>query len=207
MNVLVGCERSGIIRQAFRAAGHNAWSCDLAPAEDGSKFHYRMDVFAALRVRKWDLFIVHPECRYLANSGALRLYKNGKKCNGKDLARWAAMRKAARFFKRCLNVDVPKVCVENPIMHKHARTLVGCSSTQSIQPWQFGEDASKRTCLWLRGLPLLAATKIIKKKQYANQTPSGQNNLGPSPERPMLRARTYPGIATAMAAQWGIKTV
>lgn len=202
MRVLVGCERSGIIREAFRALGHDAYSCDLSPAEDGSLFHLQMDVREALK-SSWDLFIVHPECRRLANSGVLRLYRGGKKANGLDLEKWREMEEAARFFREMLEADVPRICVENPVMHGHGRLLVGRRHTQTFQPWQFGDDASKRTCLWLKGLPPLTPTNILRKKRYANQTPSGQNKLGPSPTRHIDRARTYPGPARAMAEQWG----
>ena len=204
MNVLVGCERSGVIREAFRKRGHDAYSCDLVPSDDGSPFHLQMDVRIALSERgPWDLFIAHPECRFLANSGVLRLYLGGKKVNGPDEARWAAMREAAAFFKFCLDAPVPKICVENPVMHGHAKALIGMNYTQSFQPYEFGEDASKRTCIWLKGLPKLVPTNLLVKEQYANQTPSGQNKLGPSPERSALRAKTYQGVADAMAAQWG----
>lgn len=205
MRVLVGCERSGVVREAFRKRGHDAWSCDLVPADDGSPFHYQRDLRDLLAQAKgfWDLFIAHPECRFLCNSGALRLYVGGKKANGPFVPRWDAMREAAAFFKLCLDADIPKICVENPVMHGWARAIIGAEPSQSIQPWQFGDDASKRTCLWLKGLPLLISTNPLVKEKYANQTPSGQNKLGPSPERSALRAKTYQGVADAMAAQWG----
>ena len=203
LKVLIGCERSGIIREAFRALGHDAYSCDLAPAEDGSPFHLQMDVREALKRGPWDLLIVHPECRFLTNSGVLRLYIGGKKANGRDEQRWAAMVEAALFFKEMLEADVPCICVENPVMHGHALAIIGQRHTQTFQPWQFGDDASKRTCIWLKGLPPLRPTNILRKKRYANQTPSGQNKLGPSPTRHIDRARTYPGPAKAMAEQWG----
>jgi hypothetical protein len=207
MRVLVGCERSGVVREAFRKRGHDAWSCDLVAADDGSPYHYQRDLrdlLAQAEAGFWDLFIAHPECRFLCNSGVLRLYLGGKKVNGPDEARWAAMREAAAFFKLCLDAKIPKVCVENPVMHGYAKTLIGgIEPSQSIQPFEFGDDASKRTCLWLKGLPLLVATDVLIKERYANQTPSGQNKLGPSPERSALRAKTYQGPANAMAAQWG----
>lgn len=203
MRVLVGCERSGIVREAFRCLDHDAYSCDLTPAEDGSPYHLRMDVREALKHDPWDLFIVHPECRRLANSGVLRLYVGGKQKNGRDVNRWEAMAIDAAFFREMLNAPVPRICVENPVMHRWAKQIVGMKQTQTIQPWQFGVDASKRTCLWLIGLPPLTPTNILRKKRYANQTPSGQNKLGPSPTRAIDRARTYPPIAKAMAEQWG----
>ena len=206
MNVLVGCERSGIVREAFRAVGCDAYSCDLAPAEDGSRFHLQMDVREALELKKWDLFIVHPDCRRLANSGVLRLYVGGKKRNGVDKQKWSEMEEAAQFFKDMLNAEVPKICVENPVMHRHARKIIGVRWTQTIQPHQFGDPESKRTCLWLVNLEPLVPTNILtlpESGHWDNQTPSGQNKLGPSPTRHIDRARTYKGVARAMAQQWG----
>lgn len=155
MRVLVGCERSGVVREAFRKRGHDAYSCDLAPADDGSPFHYQRDLLDLLRKTEgiWNLGIFHPECRFLCNSGVLRLYIGGKKSNGRDEHRWVQMYKAAAFFKACLNANIPKVCVENPTMRGYAKQFIGGNEpSQSIQPYEFGDDASKRTCLWLRGL-------------------------------------------------------
>jgi hypothetical protein len=205
LKVLIGCERSGVIRKAFRAMGHDAYSCDLAPTEDGSLFHLQMDVREALKRGRWDLFIVHPECTRLANSGVLRLYVDGKKANGRDEHKWRDMKEAALFFREMLSADVPAICVENPVMHGHAKRIVGMEPTQSIQPYQFGDPESKRTCLWLINLPPLEPTNILPLPEcgyWKNQTPSGQNKLGPSPTRHIDRARTYPGSAKAMAEQW-----
>lgn len=202
MRVLIGCECSGVVRNAFRKYGHDAWSCDLEPASDGSPYHLQTNVLDVL-TDTWDLGIFHPDCTYLANSGALRLYVDGKKANGPYPPRWAEMRSAARFFRTLLECGIPSIAVENPVMHGHAKVIIGAEPSQSIQPWQFGDDASKRTCLWLRNLPLLKPTDVLRKNRYANQTPSGQNRLGPSPERAAIRAVTYPGVADAMAQQWG----
>jgi len=109
----------------------------------------------------------------------------------------------AGFFRALLDAPIPKIAVENPIMHKYAVEIVGRRQDQVIQPWMFGEDASKATCLWLKNLPPLKPTNVIKKKRYANQTPSGSNNIGPSEDRWKLRSTTFQGIADAMAAQWG----
>ena len=210
LRVLVACECSGVVRDAFRRLGHEAWSCDLEDVEPGGEwpgYHLYGDclyfIEGGIGGEPWDLLIAHPPCRFLSNSGALRLYKCGKKENGEDSSRWWAMRKGAQFFKYLLNSPVEKICIENPVMHGHAKEIIGMEQTQTIQPWQFGEDASKRTCLWLKNLPKLMPTKIIRKKRYANQTPSGQNKLGPSDERAAERAITYKGIANAMAEQWG----
>lgn len=192
MKILVGCECSGVVRRAFRAAGHDAWSCDLEPADDGSPFHFQDDVEIILKLVPWDLAILHPPCTYLASSGL--------HWNGRIPGRAKLTEESVEFVKRLMGSKVERIALENPI---------GCLSTrlrkpdQIIQPWMFGDDASKATCLWLKNLPKLQPTKIIEKERYANQTPSGQNKLGPSPERAKLRAQTYPGIAAAMAAQWG----
>ena len=141
------------------------------------------------------MMIAHPPCTYLANSGVRWLHTQP--------GRWNDMREGAAFFKRLLDAPIPKIAVENPVMHKYALAEIRQRPAQTVQPWQFGEDASKRTCLWLKGLPLLVPTKILRKERYANQTPSGQNNLGPSALRAHLRSMTYEGIAEAMASQWG----
>lgn len=197
MRVLIGCERSGIIREAFRAIGHDAFSCDLEAAEDGSPFHFHGDIFEALK-QQWDMLIVHPECRFLSSSG---LHWNKRRPE-----RAALTAAAIEFARKCWGAGVLRICMENPI---------GCLSTairrpdQIIQPYQFGADASKATCLWLKGLPRLRPTLFVEPRmvdgrpRWANQTDGGQNKLGPSPTRSMDRARTYPGIAKAMADQWG----
>jgi len=187
MKVLVACEFSGIVRDAFAKRGHDGWSCDLLPTEIKGK-HIQDDVLKHLN-DSWDLMIAHPPCTYLAVSGA-RWWETKQ----------VDQRKAIYFLLALASANIPKICIENPI---------GIMSTywrkpdQIIQPWMFGEDASKATCLWLKGLPLLQPTEVIKKERYANQTPSGQNKLGPSPERAKLRSITYQGIAEAMAEQWG----
>lgn len=219
--VLVACERSGVVRDAFNLIpGVTAYSCDTAPNEGGPhERHIRADVFSIINHRpKWDLVIAHPPCTRLCNSGVLRLYRGGKKANGIDPAKWIEMRKGAMFFRRFFTDYSGPLVVENPVMHGHARTYVGCEDcpTQTIQPYDFGADASKRTMLWLRGVPALTYTPSQRKsgrwvvdprsgkiaERWANQTDSGQNRLGPSETRAIDRARTYPQIAAAMAAQW-----
>ena len=198
MNVLIACECSGAVRTAFRALGHDAWSCDLKPAEDGSCWHLQQDIFDAIEETQWDLLIAHPPCTYLSSSG---LHWNKRR---PERAKLTA--EAVTFAARLFTADIHKIAIENP---------VGCLSTrirkpdQIIQPYQFGHDASKGTCLWLQNLPLLKHTKHVAPRmvngrpRWANQTDSGQNKLGPSPTRAADRARTYQGIADAMAAQWG----
>jgi hypothetical protein len=194
MKVLVACECSGVVRNAFRELGHDAWSCDLQP--DESTYEGRHVIASAqhlLQIQpEWDLIIAHPPCTYLASSGL--------HWNRRQPERQAMTEEALRFVQWLMDLPTPRIAIENP---------VGCISTrirpadQYIQPWMFGEDASKKTGLWLKGLPPLQPTGIITKERYANQTPSGQNRLGPSPHRAKLRSRTYPGIARAMAMQWG----
>jgi hypothetical protein len=211
VRVLIACERSGIVREAFRARGHDAWSCDLEAAEDGSPFHWHGDVLELLAncsqdPEFWppfDLMIAHPECRYLSVSG---LHWNKRRPE-----RAAQTEEAAAFALALWNAPVAKVALENPVGLLSSRIR---KPDQIIQPYQFGEDASKATCLWLRGgLPVLRCTqrfvgrfvmhngKLVER--WSNQTDGGQNKLGPSPTRSMDRARTYKGIADAMADQWG----
>jgi hypothetical protein len=222
MRVLIGCETSGRLRRAFAAHGHEAWSCDYLPADDGElAMHLQMDVRHVLRVMRgyWDMFIVHPTCTYLCSSG---LHWNKRRPE-----RAALTNEAVSFAVEMAEADVPRVVMENPI---------GCLSTryrkpdQIIQPYQFGDDASKATCLWLRGVSPLQSVEYVEprlvcnyckavfeyglhkcpgcgsqeyKPRWSNQTDSGQNRLPPSADRWKLRSETYPGIADAMAMQWG----
>lgn len=207
-----------MIRRAFASRGHFVVSVDLASAEDGAGWgkqfwsvgqHYQGDIFDFLQMGEdgdmpgqWDIFIAHPECRFLSSSGL--------HWNKRDPARVNKTEHAMNHAKRLWNVDIERVCLENPIgrLSKIARIEWG-ALVQTVQPNQFGHDASKATCLIRRALPALRQTKAISpryvggKKRWANQTDSGQNRLGPSPTRAQDRARTYPGIASAMAEQWG----
>lgn len=216
MRVLVACEFSGVVRQAFRERGHDAWSCDLLPAADDEKWHLKCEAFAAIINppfnEPWDLLIAHPPCTYLCNSSVWALHKTPPNPSRGVLygeARWDAMREAAAFFRTLLDAPIPRIAIENPIMHGHARTIIGREPSQIIQPHQFGDDASKATCLWLKGVPKLRPTRHVPprivngRKRWANQTDGGQNKLGPSDDRWALRAETYPGISAAMAEQWG----
>lgn len=193
MKVLVACEYSGIVRDAFIKMGHNAMSCDLLPTEQPGP-HYQGDVFDIIG-GGWDLMIAHPPCTYLSSSG---LHWNGRVPGRQELTE-----EALEFVRRLLNAPIEKIALENP---------VGCISSQIrkpdqiIQPWHFGDDASKKTCLWLKNLPLLTDTNRLpgdNQTRRANQTASGQNKLGPSPDRQKIRSKTYQGIADAMATQWG----
>ena len=191
--VLIACEFSGIVREAFRARGHDAVSCDLIPTEIPGP-HIQADVLSILD-RGWDLMIAHPPCTYLCSSG---LHWNKRRPGRGQLTD-----QALNFVRLLLNASIPRIALENPI---------GCISSrirkpdQIIQPWHFGHAESKATCLWLKGLPQLVPTRVLSLPEsghWANQTLSGQNRLGPSPDRAKIRARTYAGIAAAMAEQWG----
>ena len=199
--VLVACERSGVVRTAFRALGHDAWSNDLVPADDGSPFHIQGDAIQAAYSGKWDIIIAHPECTYLANSGAKHLYAGMKAENGPEPERWAKMGAAAQFFLLLLNAPAPMVCVENPVMLGHPKRLIGIPEpSQTIQPWQFGHGETKATCLWLRGLPLLRPSEVVSGREQK------VFRMAPGPNRKRLRSMTFEGIARAMAVQWGSVT-
>lgn len=197
MKVLVACEMSGVVREAFRKKGHNAYSCDLLPSLDESSFHYRGDIFDMLQMSwTWDLMIAHPPCTALTVSGNHRYANSQERMDALD------------FIRKFLDAPIDKIALENP---------VGVISTnirkpdQIIQPYEFGDDASKKTCLWLKGLEPLVKDparrvpgRIVDgKERWGNQTDSGQNKLPPSKDRAMLRSITYQGIADAMAEQWG----
>jgi len=216
MRVLVACEESQAVTKEFRRLGHEAFSCDIQECSGGhTEWHYQQDVFEVAKLG-WDMIIAFPPCTHLAVSGSR--YFAQKQADGRQ-------QEGIDFFLEFTKLNCEKIVIENP---------VGIMSTQYrkpdqiIQPWQFGHDASKATCLWIKGLPLLRPTSIIEgeliccgiklddkygcpncegtkkaKRIWANQTPSGQNKLGPSPERAKLRSKTYPGIAKAMAEQWG----
>ena len=193
MKVLVACEYSGAVRDAFARLGHDAWSCDLMPSESAGN-HLTGDVRPLLKVR-WDLIIAFPPCTYLCSSG---MHWTVRGLRDPQLTE-----DALDLVRTLMEADCPRIALENPI---------GCISSrirkpdQIIQPWQFGHAESKSTCLWLKGLPPLIPTNILPKPangRWENQTPSGQNKLGPSKDRWKIRSKTYQGIADAMAAQWG----
>lgn len=209
LRVLIACEYSGVVRDAFAVRGHDAWSADLLPSSrpgNHIQCEHDLHLFDIIAEGKWDMLIAHPECRFMANSGACRLYIGGKGSRIKDPDRWERMARATESFKALWNSDVAKIALENPVMHCHARKLIGTHWTQTVQPYEFGDPESKRTALWLKNLPPLKPTNVLPLPEcghWENQTPSGQNKLGPSPTRSLERARTYPGIAAAMAEQWG----
>lgn len=188
MNVLIGCETSGKVREAFRRRGHNAVSCDLLPADDGSEHHMQCDVREAIVSRRWDAGIFHPPCTRLTNSGVRWLEERNL---------WGELEDAAALFLACLHADIPRVAVENPIPHGHAMALIQVPYTQVIQPWMFGHGETKATCLWLKGLPPLLPTKIVQGRE------ARIHHMPPSADRWKKRSETYDGIAEAMAQQWG----
>jgi hypothetical protein len=198
LRVLVGCEFSGTVRDAFLRRGHDAWSCDLLPDEKGSNRHIRGDVRDLLKPGLWDLLIVaHPPCTRLCNSGVRWLSVPPP---GRTLAEmWAELDEGAALFSACWNAPVPRVAVENPVMHKHAKVRIAGyqEPAQSVQPWQFGHGETKRTCLWLRGLPALTPTNIVEGRE------ARVHRMPPGPDRWKERSRFFTGIADAMADQWG----
>lgn len=196
MNVLIACEFSGRVREAFRRYGHNAYSCDLLPADDESIYHFQTDVCSILKRTEWDLMIAHPPCTYLTNSGALHLYNSDGSINNE---RWKNMELAAEFFMMLWNAPIKMKCIENPIMVGHAKQFANIpKQSQIVQPWMFGHPEMKATCFWLQGLPLLRPTKIIEPPYEAKV-----HRMAPGPERSKLRSLTYQGIADAMGFQWG----
>jgi len=187
VRVLVACEFSGVVREAFRKRGHDAYSCDLLPSFYDSDYHFKCDVIEVIHVYPWDLMIAHPPCTHLAVSGAGHFeqkQKDGRQQEGID------------FFMSLINAPIGKICIENP---------VGIMSTkyrkpdQIIQPWQFGHGETKATCLWLKGLPKLQPTNIVSGRE------ARIHRMPPSKDRSMLRSITYQGIADTMAEQWGLK--
>lgn len=188
IRVLVACEFSGIVREAFNSIYEvYAISCDLLPAEDGRvDYHYQGDIRDIL-YNKWDLMIAHPPCTRLCNSGVRWL---------KERNLWEEMRDAAAFFKELLNAPIPAIAVENPIPHGYAVNEIGRTYDQKIQPWQFGHGETKATCLWLKNLPKLIPTNIVDGRV------ARIHKMKPTKDRSLLRSKTYPGIAKAMAEQW-----
>ncbi len=200
MKVLVACEFSGVVRDAFIRCGHEAWSCDLEgiePEGEYKNYHWYGDCRELIRQSpygKFDLMIAHPPCTYLCNSGVRWLY--GGKGTTPDKARMEKFRDAAQFFIELQKVPIERIAIENPIPHNRAKQWVG-NYSQIIQPWQFGHGEIKATCLWLKNLPLLVPTDIVD-----GRTPR-VHYASPGPERWKERSRTLPGIAKAMAEQWG----
>jgi len=194
MKILIACEYSGIVRDAFTAKGHDAISCDLLPTDRVGP-HYQGDVFDIIN-DGFDMMVAHPPCTYLANSGVSHLHKS--------VDRWLNMYDGAMFFKRLLDADIPMIAIENPVVHKYAKGYIGRSQSQVVQPHWFGHTEQKATCLWLKGLPLLIKTNDVKDEMM--KLPDNERQrlhyLPPSPDRWKLRSTTYQGLADAMAEQW-----
>ena len=207
LRILICCESSGTVREAFRALGHDAWSCDLLPADDGSPYHIRGEALDVVTHSGFlfDMIGLHPPCTYLGVSG---IHWNDR---GRG---WEKTHEALQFVKDLIAAaEGQPFYLENPVSIISSRIR---KPDQIIQPYQFGDDASKKTCLWLQGLPPLRLDPAARcpgrvvvcngknVERWANQTDSGQNRLGPSEDRWKVRSKTYPGIAAAMAAQWSI---
>jgi len=205
--VLIGCERSGVMRRAFRARGFDAVSCDLVRADDGSNHHVVGDVLELLD-EEWDLAVIlHPPCTRLCNSGVRWLYIDGKRANGPDPEQWAALEEAAAFYRACRERGpTRRRALENPVMHEHAMKLTRRAKAQFVQPWWFGDPYFKATGFELIDLPRLVATNRLtppRKGTEDHKTWSMVHRATPGPERAKLRSQTFPGLADACADQWG----
>lgn len=204
MRVLVACEESQEVCKAFRARGHEAYSCDIQPCSGGHpEWHLQVDALEMLKLR-WDLIIAHPPCTYMSNAGAVRMYPHKGVV---DTQRLAKAMEAKEFFLRFFRADCPRIAIENPRSLK----VVGLpDASQSIQPYWFGEPWSKLTCLWLKGLPPLIPTEVLQyhkpyvscgtSRNKGNPEKSGMSRAGGAQK---VRSKTFPGIAKAMAEQWG----
>jgi hypothetical protein len=196
LKILVACEYSGRVRDAFTRLGHFAMSCDLPPT-DAPGLHWQGDVTEILNMG-WDIMIAHPPCTYLSVSG---MHWTTRGLRDPQLTE-----DALTFVRLLMDAPIPKIAIENPISVISSRIR---KPDQTVNPYEFGHDASKKTCLWLKNLPLLKPTQVIEprivngRKRWGNQTDSGQNKLPPSDDRWKIRSETYQGIADAMAHQWG----
>lgn len=190
MRVLVACEFSGVVRDAFLAKGIETFSCDILPGEPPNPYHIQGDVVRLLE-EEWDLVIAHPPCTFLCNSGVRWL--------ATEPGRIQRMEEGAGFFRQFTNrQNLKRICIENPIMHCYAREIIGQKYDQIVQPWMFGHPETKATCLWLHNLPKLVPTNIVEGRE------GRIHKMGPSADRGKLRSITYAGIAQAMADQWSI---
>ena len=206
MKVLIACETSGTVRNAFLDRGHDAWSCDVLPSDDLTNRHIQDDVLEVLKMESWDMLMVaHPPCTRLCNSGVRWLHKAPP---GKTLSEmWEQLDQGAELFSKLWNADVPRVAIENPVMHKYAKARIKNFEpfTQSIQPYEFAENIeaedniSKRTCLWLRNLPPLIKTGTLTRETARHDI----YNASPGKDRWKVRSKFHKGIAEAMADQWG----
>jgi hypothetical protein len=204
MRVLIACESSGRVRDAFIARGHDAMSCDLLPTEQPGP-HYQGDVRDVLQ-ESWDMMVAHPECTYLANS-SVQWLSDMRPGDNFGIPRWKKLFEAAAFFRLLHGArHIPMRAIENPIPHKYAIDLIGREYDQIVHPWQFGHEEMKSTCLWLDGLPRLKPTDVVgppPKDAELRKAWAKVHRMWPGPERKKNRSRTYEGIADAMAQQWG----
>lgn len=195
MKILIACEESQAVCKAFRAKGHEAYSCDILPCSGGHpEWHIQGDAVAVAYGEHWDMMIAHPPCTYLSNAGARFLYPKGVL----NEERYNKGIEAKAFFLNLLNAPIEKICVENPIQSKVFDIQ---KYTQTIEPYYFGHPFKKKTCLWLKNLPLLKATNLLEKPQSTKVAGNWFNKGGK--ERQKNRSKTFQGIANAMAEQWG----
>ena len=204
-NVLIGCEYSATVRDAFRRLGHNAWSCDLEPCDADPAFHCQIDVFEMIRIRAWDLAIFHPPCTFLTNAGARWFVhpddrdqpEHARRPHPQYPDRWRDQVKSMAFFMALQEVDIPRIAIENPIPLGRVTKILGKYS-QTVQPWEYGDPQKKRTCLWLKNLPKLIPTKIVPIELRRADC----HLCSPGPDRGKIRAKFPEGLANAMAEQW-----
>ena len=216
LKILVACETSGTVRDAFFWAGHDAWSCDILPSDEPTNRHIQADVREVLKMDSWDMLIIaHPPCTRLCNSGVRWLHKAPP---GRSLeSMWSELDEGAALFRELMNADVPMIAVENPVMHKHAKVRIwgddwkklskndGEFVQTTVQPYEFAEgidsedNVTKRTCLWLKGLPPLNKTSDLTRETARDDI----HKAPPSKDRWKIRSKFHKGLAQAMADQWG----
>lgn len=206
MKVLIACEESQAVTKEFRKLGHEAFSCDILPCSGGHpEWHYQQDVFEVID-KGWDMMIAHPPCTYLSVSGARWLYN---KDGSKNEERWRNQSEALNFVQKLMDAPIDKIAIENPVSVISSNIR---KPEQIIQPWMFGDEATKTTCLWLKNLPLLKPTKVVGKgervvfksgKSHPKWYAEALSNAKTAEERRNLRSKTFPGIAKAIANQWG----
>ncbi len=206
MKILIGCETSGTVRNAFIDNGHDAWSCDILPADDQTNRHIQDDIRNVLKMEAWDLLMVaHPPCTRLCNSGVRWLHKAPPGKTVQEM--WEELDEGAALFSDLWNADIPRIAIENPIMHKHAKARIENFKpfAQSVQPYEFADsveaedNVSKRTCLWLKNLPLLQKTSDLTRETARHDI----HLASPGPDRWKFRSKFHKGLAQAMAEQWG----
>lgn len=216
MKILIGCETSGTVRDAFYNMGYDAWSCDLLPADTATNRHIQDDVTDVLKSDQWDMLIIcHPPCTRLCNSGVRWLHKAPPNRTLESM--WSDLDNGAALFRKLMDADVPLIAVENPVMHKYAKQRIwgdnwakqskddGTFIQTSVQPYEFAQsidaedNVTKRTCLWLKGLPPLQKTSELTRETARDDI----HKAPPSKDRWKIRSKFHTGIASAMANQWG----